>query len=178
MACAVEMYFDAEADDVVRRTWRDLADAGVASSMLVPGFRPHVSLGVCETLDVPGFAHWLAQYARVISPVRFTLSTIGSFPGGEGVIFFGATVTRKLLDMHLAFDQIFGEYGGQLWDHYRVDAWVPHCTLGLNLTDSQLAAALPICRRTSLPIQVQVMEIGIVDVSSTHCRELAACPLV
>ncbi len=164
MPFAVEMYMDVDSEARIRDTWEALAEAGIKSSMPDAGYRPHVSLGVCEDLDVDGLAKELSSFAESVSPFELTLSSVGLFPSSEGVIFLGVTPTRRLLDVNGAFHQFFGKYAKSQRD-YHVGRWVPHCTLAFDLPDGMLSEAIEVCRRMSLPIHSRVEEIGIAEVS-------------
>ena len=172
MPFAVELYFDTETETAVRRTWEEIAQAGIRLSMSARGYRPHVSLGVCDGLDVDGLSSGLSRYAETLLPFTFTLSSIGIFPTEEGVMFFGVTVTQELLKVHEAFYPIFERFAKEKREYYRVGSWVPHCTLADGLSDRQMAEAAIICQNTSLPIHGQVEEIGIVEVSPVSCYPL------
>lgn len=171
MAFAVELYFDAITDENVRRAWRAIIDAGISSSMLDGGYRPHVSLGVSNQLNVNEACKALASFAVGVSPFTLTLSSIGVFPA-EGVVFLGVTVTEKLLDLHARFHHIFQECAKDQWDYYHVGRWVPHCTLAFGLSTSRVAEAVSASQQITLPIHAQVKEIGVVEVSRTNCNTL------
>lgn len=164
MPFAVEMYMDADSEAKIRRTWEAIAEAGIKSSMLEAGYRPHVSLGVCEELEVDGLAKELSAFAKSVSPFELTLSSVGLFHSSEVVIFLGVTPTRRLLDINGAFHQFFGKYAKSQRD-YQVGRWVPHCTLAFDLPPAVLSETVKICRRMQLPIHSQVEEIGVAEVS-------------
>jgi 2'-5' RNA ligase len=169
MPFAVELYFDQKSETTVRQVWNAIADAGFNSSMIDTGSRPHVSLGGCKQPDVTGLAQGLAPLASGTPSFALTLSSIGFFPTTEGVVFLGVTVTQHLLDIHFAFHRIFQQYAQDPSGYYQVGRWVPHCTLAFGVTSDRIADIVAISQHTSLPIHAQVKEIGIVDVSPTHC---------
>jgi len=177
MPFAVEMYMDAEAEAKVRRIWKFLAESGIKSAMLKAGYRPHVSLGVCEELNVYGLAKELSSFAEITSPFEMTLSSIGLFHSSESVIFLGVTPTQKLLDVSGAFHRFFGKYA-KAQRAYHVGSWVPHCTLAFGLPNDIASQAIEICRRESLPIRSRVEEIGIAEVSPVSAKMLCAYNLV
>lgn len=172
MLFAIELYFDATTDTTVRQIWKAIADAGISSSMLQADYRPHVSLGVCHQLDAAQLGQALSSFAKTLTPFPVSLSSIGIFPSAEGVIFLGVTVTQQLLQAHAAFHQIFERYTSNQSEVYRIGAWVPHCTLAFGLSSDRLAEAVAACWHTPLPIQGYIKEIGLVEVSPTHCRTL------
>lgn len=177
MPFAVEMYLDAESEASVRRIWKALAEAGLKSAMLEAGYRPHVSLGVCEELHVEGLSRELLSFVQSISPFALTLSSVGLFPSSEGVIFLGVTPTQALLDVSEAFHQFFGKYA-QAQRAYRVGSWVPHCTLAFGLPPEKVSTAVDICLRAPLPISSRVEEVGIAKVSPISAEVLRTYILV
>lgn len=176
MPFAVEMYMDAESEASIRGTWEALAATGIKSAMLDAGYRPHVSLGVCEELDVDGLTQELSSFTEKLSPFALTLSSIGLFPSSAGVIFLGITPTRRLLDVNVEFHQFFGKYAKAQRD-YQIGKWVPHCTLAFDLSESIVAEAIEVCRRMPLPIYSRVEEIGIAEVSPSRARVLSSYSL-
>ncbi len=178
MSFAVEMYMDAENEAKIRRIWKFLAEAGIKSAMLEAGYRPHVSLGVCEKLEVDGLAKELSSFAENISPFEMILSSIGLFHSSENVIFLGVTPTQKLLDINGAFHRFFGKYAKAQRAAYHVGSWVPHCTLAFGLPSDIVSQAIEICRREALPIRSRVEEIGIAEVSPISAKVLCAYNLV
>ena len=174
MPFAVEMYMDDESESRVRCIWKSLAKAGIKSAMLDAGYRPHVSVGVCEELDVEGLAKELSSFAETIPAFEMTLSNVGLFPSSEGVIFLGVTPTQRLLDVHGAFHRFFGKYAKSQRTTYHAGSWVPHCTIAFGVLDDTIPLAVEICRRAVLPIRSRVEEIGMAEVSPISAKVLSA----
>lgn len=172
MPYAIELYFDDAADVAVRRIWRSITQAGFKSPMLDAGYQPHVSLGVYDNdaLNLDDLRQTLFTYAGTLAPFSLDLSNIGIFPTAEGVLFLGATVTQKLQWIHAGFQAVFESYAGELRPYYRVGHWVPHCTLSYGLKAAEIAAILPLCRQTPLPLRALVQKIGIAKVSPLSCE--------
>ena len=172
MPSAVELFFDTQAEKQIRNAWEAIQKAGIGSSLLDAGYRPHVSLGVCSRIDSTAFEAELSTFAASVVPFPLSLSSVGTFPGAEGVIFLGVTVTEHLLDVHAAFHKIFKKYAGEQSEHYAVGKWVPHCTLAFDLSKRQIAEAVSICRGIPLPVLTEVKEIGLMEVSPDNCQTL------
>lgn len=171
MPFAVELFFDTEAEKQICDAWKAIQKAG-SSPILDAGHRPHVSLGVCNRIDSTAFEAELSFFAESVVPFPLSLSNVGVFPGAEGVVFLGVTVTEHLLDVHAAFHKIFKKYAGEQSEHYAVGKWVPHCTLAFGLSERQIAEAVSICRRIPLPVSTEVKEIGLMEVSPNSCQTL------
>ena len=174
MPFVVELYFDPSTEACIRDVWRAIDDAGISDSMPKGGYRPHVSLGVCDHLETDSLAQELSIFAAGITPFRFSFPNIGIFSTSEGVVFLGVTVTEALLSVHAAFHKIFKRYAGEQREYYAVGQWVPHCTLAFGLSGAQIVEAVTLCRRIVLPISAEVREIGVVEVSPTSCQTLCS----
>lgn len=177
MPFAVELYFDHSTEVSIRGAWTAIDEAGISDSMPKGGYRPHVSLGVCNHLESKAFEKELSTFAESITPFRLSLSNIGIFPTSEGVIFLGVTVTDQLLNIHRRFHKIFKKHAQEKREYYAVGRWTPHCTLAFGLSEEQIVEAITICRQITLPILAEVKEIGVVKVSPTSCQTLHVCDL-
>ena len=122
--------------------------------LLDAGYRPHVSLGVCNRIEPSAFEGELSSFAASVAPFPLSLSSVGIFPGVQGVIFLGVTVTEyRLLDVHAAFHKIFKTHAQEQSEYYAVGKWVPHCTLAFRFvraSDSRSSANLSECSFTHL----------------------------
>ena len=172
MPFAVELFFNTHAEKQICDAWEAIQQEGISSSLLDAGYRPHVSLGVCKRIELGAFKTELSTFAASLAPFPMSLSNVGIFPGAEGVVFLGVTVTGHLLDVHAAFHQIFKTHAQEQSEYYAIGRWVPHCTLAFGLSERQIAEAVPICRGILLPISAEVKEIGLMEVSPTSCHTL------
>jgi hypothetical protein len=174
MPYAIELFFDQQTESIIRGLWQAIAAAGIRSAMIEVGYRPHVSLAVCDDLDVEGLHDPLTAFASSLSPFDLTFPTIGMFTRPEGVLFLGVTVTESLLALHRTFNHIVQPYTSTLRSYYCVDRWVPHCTLAFGLERADLLVAAGACPSIELPLYATVRGIGISDVSPDSCRSLRA----
>ena len=172
MPFVAELYFDPSTEERIRDAWNALDEAGISDSMPKGGYRPHISLGICEHLELNAFERELSAFAADITPFRLPFPNIGIFSTSEGVVYWGATVTEQLLNLHTAFHKIFKKYAKEQREYYTVGQWVPHCTLAFGLSEDQIAEAVTVCRQMDLPVSTEVKEIGLVEVSPTGCRAL------
>ena len=177
MPFVAELYFDPSTEERIRGAWNALDEAGISDSMPKGGYRPHISLGICEHLELDAFAKELSTFAAGIAPFRLSFPSIGIFSTSEGVVYWGATVTEQLLNLHAAFHDIFKKYAQEQREYYTVGQWVPHCTLAFGLSEEQIAEAVTICRQMGLPVSTKIKGIGLVEVSPTGCRALHVCDL-
>jgi len=177
MPFVVELYFDPSTEARIRDAWEAIDEAEISDSMPKGGYRPHISLGVCDHLDTDSLAQELSIFAASVTPFRLLFPNIGIFSTSEGVVFLGVTVTEQLLSVHAGFHKIFKKYAEKQREYYTVGQWVPHCTLAFGLSEHQIAETVTICRQIVLPTSTEVREIGVVEVSPTSCQTLFLCSL-
>lgn len=177
MPFVAELYFDPPTEERIRDAWNTLDEAGISDSMPKGGYRPHISLGISNHLELDAFTQELSTFAAGVTPFRLSFPNIGIFSTSEGVVYLGTTVTEQLLNVHTAFYKIFKKYAKEQREYYTVGQWVPHCTLAFGLSEDQIAEAVTVCRQVDLPISTEVKGIGLVKVSATGCQTLAAFSL-
>jgi hypothetical protein len=81
-----------------------------------------------------------------------------------------------LLAVHAAAYEMWCRHTRQRWDYYAPGQWVPHCTMAFHLPAERLDAAVGICLRAPLPLEVRVEQVGLVRVSIEYYEELVVCP--
>ncbi len=177
MPFVAELYFDPATEECIRDAWKAIDEAGISDSMPKGGYRPHISLGICEHLELEAFAKELSTFAAGITPFRLSFPNIGIFSTSEGVVYLGATATKQLLNLHTKFHEIFKKYAKEQREYYTVGQWVPHCTLAFGLSEDQIAEAVNVCRQIDLPVSTEIKEIGVMEVSPTDCRTLSSFSL-
>ena len=177
MPFVAELYFDPSTEERIRAAWKTLDEAGISDSMPKGGYRPHVSLGICEHLELNAFEQELSTFAETVAPFRLLFPSIGIFSTSEGVVYWGATATAQLINVHTAFHEIFKKYAKEQREYYTVGQWVPHCTLAFGLSEDEIVKTVNVCRQIDLPIFTEVKEIGLVKVSPTGCRTLSSFSL-
>ena len=174
MPFVVELYFDPSTEARIRDAWKAIDEAGISDSMLKGGYRPHISLGVCDHLETDSLVQELTTFGVSVAPFRLSFPNIGIFSTSEGVVYLGAAVTTQLLNLHTTFHEIFKKYAKEQREYYTVGQWVPHCTLAFGLSEHQIAEAVTVCRQIDLPVSTEVEGIGLVQVSPKDCRTLSS----
>lgn len=162
MPFAVELYFDEASTACIREWWQRLGEIGF-SSMIDCGARPHVSLAVCEQIDMPAATALVGDFAAKAASFELSLASCGLFHGDPAVLFLAPKVTASLLDWHARFHEVFPSVATGLWTHYLPVHWVPHCTLATRIPKERIGVALDGIRGVELPLQCQVTSVGLVE---------------
>ena len=161
---ALELYLDVASERSVLSLWAAIDALGVPSLGSVPetDYRPHVSLAVFAETDLPGLVAALGPALASSLRMPLRLASLGFFIGAQSVAFLGVTPTERLLATHRKVHAALVGVTEELWPLYAPGAWMPHCTLAMNLDDpARVLAAAP-----SLPIAALTAEAHIVEISS------------
>lgn len=143
MAHSVELLFDRDADEVIRRDWSALAEAGLPSQARhrSPTNRPHVTLAVSDRIDplvdvaLSGPAGRLPLHCVIGAPMLF---------GRNAFTLVRLIVPSvELLALHESVDAICAPHMTPgPFPHSRPGHWTPHVTLCRRLAPADVAAAL------------------------------------
>ena len=171
MAFAIELALDQESAAPVRALWRRLAEAG-ARFMADSGADPHVSLVIWDELDVERAAVEIAALAGETAPVPVSFTHVSAF--GAEVVYLALAPSARLLALQARVDVRLAPHGHARWPHYAPAAWVPHCTLAMDLgsvgrgtlagfPSTPPAAALALAAELALPLAARLERVGIVE---------------
>ena len=164
MGYAIELFYDEASERAVREIWDGLGTVLGQPPLSELGARPHVSLAVYgDGLDTADFPERLLEFARSIDSFDFTLSSLGTFAGQEGVVFLAPVVTRRLLEVHARFHEVFSKHDNAGMSYCLPGNWVPHCTVAIDLPAAEVTEALTYCREVFQPVSGQFREIGLVE---------------
>lgn len=176
MGYAVELFYDDEAEQAVRKIWDGLGAALGQPSLSALGARPHVSLAVYnDDLETAGFSERLREFAQSIDPFDFCLGSLSAFTRKEGVVFLAPVVTRHLLTVHERFHEAFAQNKDSVVTHYQPGNWIPHCTVAIDLVPADIQKAVGYNREAFKPISGRFQEIGLIEFRPV--KELFTCRL-
>jgi 2'-5' RNA ligase len=159
MNYAIELYFDEESSRRID-TIRYLLESNNVTVDV--GTLPHISLAIFTNVDGNGLIEEITSFSKRELNLHLEFSSIGIFPISESVIFLAPKVTQQLLVFHRDFLQFMSKYSTDLNVYYNDDLWVPHCTLGIHMSDDELINAIRLLKNNNyLPISVTIKKIGI-----------------
>ncbi len=160
MPFAVELTLERETARPVRRIWRRLAKAGIRY-MTDSRADPHVTLGVWDDLAVVRSVDVVSDLARTTAPVPVTFTGVRTF--GAGVIFLAPEASRRLTALQARVWADVDPLAVGAWPNYAAGAWVPHCTLAMELGAVDVEAALAIANTIALPLDGHADRLSIVE---------------
>lgn len=170
MALAVELYFDAPTEETVDSLRDAVHAAGIDASPQLAGSRPHISLALVETEDIVQLSDVVAKFAAETESVPVSLVSLASFASIKGVLFLAPVPTTRLLEIHAHLYEGLTAKGLTSDQLYGPGSWVPHCTLEMGLSSSELATAFDSCWRNFSPVEGRLVSAGVVSYppSRTH----------
>jgi len=160
MPFAVVLLLEPVTGQVVRALWRRLAEAGIRT-MAELGVEPHVTLGVWDALDVVGAEPALDAFARETPPVP--VSFVDVRPFGSTAVYLAPVATPLLRDAHARAHASFDALARGPSSHFTRDAWVPHCTLAMDLTRETSHAAWTVSQEARLPLEGRLERAALVE---------------
>lgn len=144
MVHTIELVFDRDTDETIRRIWADLAAAGIPSQ--APASRPHVTMVVAD--------HIAADVDALLSPVskRLPLACSVGAPvlfGRAKVVFTRLVVpTSELLALHAEVHRLcLPHLAPGPMSNNLPGQWTAHVTMARRVGGAQLGRALRIAGR-------------------------------
>src|SRR5262249_18399266 len=160
MGFAIELALDASSAQPVRALWRRLAEAGMRF-MAASGADPHVSLVIWDGLDVDRASTEIVALAAATAPLPVSFTHVSTF--GAEVVYLALAPSERLARLQALADARLAPFGRARWSHYAPAAWVPHCTLAMELGSVSAAAALALASEFTLPLAAHLDRVAIVE---------------
>ena len=139
MPVAISLCLDPFSSGRITDLWRHLADAGITNEEAGPDYRPHITLGLYESVDVAAAQDCLERYVDGKPMMMAGFSGLGVFPGERNILWATPDPDLRLLSFHAGLHEALAV---ETHPHYRIGKWVPHCTLAGNLDHGSLTHAL------------------------------------
>lgn len=160
MPFAIELALDRESAAAVRTLWRRMAEAGIRF-MAESGADPHVSLAIWDSLEVEPAIAEVTALAPATAPVALTFTAVRTF--GAEVVYLALAPSQRLVDLQARVQARIGALGRRGWPHYAPAAWVPHCTVAMDLGSVTLDTALAVAAGLKLPLSARLDRMAIVQ---------------
>ena len=161
MGYAVEFAFDLESQGAIAALTDQIYRTCGGTHLTAGAAQPHISLALFDSRPT-GIEPVLAALAAETAPFPVHFSAVGTFPGAQGTIYLAPVVTAELLALHSALHARLRAMNLTSQGYYRPGAWIPHCTVGLELPAAQLPQAIALCRAADLFRVVQVVAVRLI----------------
>ncbi|MDX2104741.1 MAG: 2'-5' RNA ligase family protein [Alphaproteobacteria bacterium] len=138
MAYAITVGLDEAGSEGLWRLRRALTAAGIPDVRTGLGFRANLTLAVYEDLDVETACRELSNIAAQMPMLPALFAGFALFPGRSANLWAAPSPDPRLLVMQRA---VRAAVAGRIWELYRPEVWVPHCTLATGLSPEEIATA-------------------------------------
>jgi 2'-5' RNA ligase len=140
MVQSVELLLDHRSDELLRRQWRLIAEAGVRSQASIPAEsnRPHITVAVASEIW-PRIDRRLAALDFAPFPVR--VGGLLVFGRRQAILTRLVVPSEPLLALHRAVSDVVAQCPG-IPAHTGPGEWTPHITLARRIPHDRLGAAL------------------------------------
>ena len=172
MPYALELALDTESAAFVRSLWQRMADAGFPF-MAESGAHPHVSLAIWDDVDRSRMEDAVGDFAAETPRLDVVLSAVATFPS-TGVVYLAVHADERLRVAQRRCHEALAAHGRGAWADYAPGAWIPHCTLAMDVDDA-LARLVAVADTAPLPRLGRLERAELVEFRPV--RHLMAVPL-
>ncbi|QWW69740.1 2'-5' RNA ligase family protein [Rhizobium sp. WYJ-E13] len=155
----LDPYSTAELQPIVEHVERISPNARTPRRLNI---EPHISLAVYDGLDPEPLFRALDRFSDGMRAPVVRLSSVGLFPGPAPVLFAAPVVSAELLALHRDFHAAVDSAGAACWPYYLPGNWVPHVTLGEQLTPEEAGAAISGAMGLWQPMSASLHRISLV----------------
>jgi hypothetical protein len=163
MGYAVQLYFDAGLEASLLEVRSALTKAGVTPTLERLGDRPHVSLAVLDDVPVQQCIAMLEQFAKAQTVFPASIAAFGAFPTSPGFVYLSPSPNAELLGAHRKMHRVLAELGAVVHEHYIPESWIPHSTVGFELSHEEVAIALSWLRANFRPVDGVFASVGVIE---------------
>ncbi len=162
MSFSIELHFDDKSNLVIRNMWKKLRERGISDYMDQYGGFPHIALAVFNDIDILEMERLIQEVIENESIFTIKMSSLGIFPSNESVLFLSPAASETLISFHGKLHDVLKDIE-EKWVYYLPGFWVPHCTLGMNISKSKVHDALDALIEDYEPFEVKIESIKLVE---------------
>lgn len=163
MSYALAFHFDPETETRIRELWALLAEATGSQKLVESPAYPHITAAVFDSTNVWQIQRGVKIIVENNSVPEVTLHSVGSFLSSEGVVYIAPAIREDLLYLHKRLIECVQRWGTPSASFYLPGSWVPHCTLGIELTGEQIASAMQVLHENPYPITGRLDSVVLVE---------------
>jgi 2'-5' RNA ligase len=169
MQAYVHHTFDAPSQAALREVQQRLKAAGLSHPATPEqDMTSHLTLAGFDEFDRSELVEALTDELDETLSFFMTFASLGAFTGENSILFLAPIVTQALLTLHERVHTVVVAYVGNSDARYTPGVWIPHCTLALGLTSSQLAEGVRQLSELKLPLQTRVTQVRLVAYPSLN----------
>lgn len=156
----ISIYFDKQTDEKLRNLIQKVAKATDNTFMLNHQVPPHITVAAVETKHEEKLIARVEQIASQLKIGELKWVSVGSF--SSQVLYVQPVLNEYLHHLSVVLSQELGQIEETICSpYYQPFSWLPHCTIGKQLTKNQVVQAFQILQNDFTPMDGHIVRIGI-----------------
>lgn len=156
----ISIYFDEKTDKQIRKLMKLVAEKTGNTFMLDNHVPPHITVAAIETRDETAAIATIEKCLQQLKQGELRFVSVGTFM--PQVIFLQPVLNRYLHGIAATLNEALHELPEtKISTSYQPFSWLPHATMGKQLSEEQMRIAFEVLQQHFVPITGQVTKIGI-----------------
>lgn len=145
MGGAISICAENDSAEPIRELWREVARLESSSSMEAVGYPPHITFIIYQKVAMPQLQDTIKSVFNSIGPLRITFDKIKIFDNSPLVLWASPASPDALFKLHEAIHSKLNFLDCD--EYYQLENWVPHCTLGTQISADNRTAAITLANK-------------------------------
>ena len=156
----ISIYFDENTEKRLRNLIKSVAHAAGNTFMLDNHVPPHITVAAVETKHEDLLLVHVEEVIKKLGIGDIQFVSVGTF--SSQVIFVQPVLNEYLHKMSEIFTQELGQIEETiLRSNYQPFSWLPHCTIGKQLSKEQMLQAFETLQKQFVPVSGNIVRIGV-----------------
>lgn len=156
----ISIYFDDDAEKKLKSYIRHVAKVTRNSFMLDNHVPPHITVAAVETKHEKTLISKMEELTQKMTCGEIKFVSVGSF--ASKVIYVQPVLNEYLHNLSVELSNELGQIEETILSpYYQPFSWLPHCTIGKQLSKEQMQQAFEVLTSEFVPMDAHVFRIGI-----------------
>ena len=156
----ISIYFDENTEKRIQNFIKSVASATGNTFMLDHHVLPHITVAAVETKREDLLLERVEDIVKKLENGEIQFVSVGTF--SSQVIFVQPVLNMYLQKLVETFTQELGQIEETICSsYYQPFHWLPHCTIGKQLSQEQMLQAFEVMQKQFVPVDAKVVRIGV-----------------
>jgi len=163
MQYSIEFGFDSLSSTQIVQLWKKVSRAGFFNPTYEANGTPHISLAIYDHIKLDKYVNIIGVFSREIQNIKISFSDIEVFRGEESAVYLSLSPQSELFDLQKKLVDLLSEYSDQLSENYKLEKWIPHCSVAKELSNNSVGQVTSLCRSFNFPLEATINTISLVE---------------
>ena len=160
MKYLISIYFDEKTEKKIQNLMKNVARETRNTFMQDNYVLPHITVAAVETRHEDKLLAYVEETAKQINIGDIKFVSIGTF--SSQVIYIQPVLNEYLHNVSVLLSYKLEQMKEtEIRSFYRPFSWLPHCTIGKQLSGAQMIQAFTVLQKQFVPIDGKVVRIGV-----------------